>query len=88
MMSPPMMSPPEAVAVISDLHLSKGSNWHLEDFKSDAQMTALVNFLEAISTRTAPTVKEKLLASCTDLKRDPYHQGFGLLDIFRLSQSV
>jgi serine protease AprX len=33
-------------------------------------------------------VKEKLLASCTDLKRSPYHQGSGLLDIFRLSQSV
>lgn len=33
-------------------------------------------------------VKEKLLAGCTDLKRDSYHQGFGLLDIFRLAQSV
>jgi serine protease AprX len=33
-------------------------------------------------------VKEKLLASCTDLKRERYHQGHGLLDIFRLVQSV
>jgi|WetSurMetagenome_2_1015567.scaffolds.fasta_scaffold46734_2 serine protease AprX len=33
-------------------------------------------------------VKEKLLACCTDLKRGPHHQGFGLLDIFRLCQSV
>jgi len=33
-------------------------------------------------------VKEKLLASCTDLKRNAHHQGRGLMDIFRLSQSV
>lgn len=33
-------------------------------------------------------VKEKLLASCTDLGRERYHQGHGLLDIFRLVQSV
>jgi subtilisin family serine protease len=33
-------------------------------------------------------VKEKLLASCTDLGRERYHQGRGLLDIFRLAQSV
>ena len=33
-------------------------------------------------------VKERLLASCTDLKREPYHQGSGLLDIFRLAQAV
>jgi len=33
-------------------------------------------------------VKEKLLSSCTDLGRERYHQGHGLLDIFRLVQSV
>ena len=33
-------------------------------------------------------VKEKLLASCTDLQREPYLQGHGLLDLFRLIQSV
>jgi UDP-2,3-diacylglucosamine pyrophosphatase LpxH len=41
-----MMTPPEAVAVISDLHISLGAGWHLEDFKSDAQMTALMKFLD------------------------------------------
>lgn len=41
-----MMTPPEAVAVISDLHLSRGDGWRLEDFKSDAQMTALMKFLD------------------------------------------
>jgi subtilisin family serine protease len=33
-------------------------------------------------------VKEKLLATCTDLGRERYHQGYGLLDILRLVQSV
>jgi subtilisin family serine protease len=33
-------------------------------------------------------VKEKLLTCCTNLNRDSCHQGSGLLDIFRLSQSV
>jgi UDP-2,3-diacylglucosamine pyrophosphatase LpxH len=41
-----MMTPPEAVAVISDLHLSLGKGWRLESFKSDAQMTALMAFLD------------------------------------------
>jgi serine protease AprX len=33
-------------------------------------------------------VKEKLLGTCTDLGRERYHQGYGLLDILRLMQSV
>ncbi len=40
-----MMTPPEATAVISDLHLSLGKDWSLEDFRSDAQMAALVELL-------------------------------------------
>ena len=41
-----MMTPPEAVAVISDLHLCLGDGWRLEDFKSDTQMIALMKFLD------------------------------------------
>jgi serine protease AprX len=33
-------------------------------------------------------VKEELLKTCTDLGRERYHQGCGLLDILRLAQSV
>lgn len=33
-------------------------------------------------------VKEKLLETCTDLGRERFHQGYGLLDILRLTQSV
>jgi UDP-2,3-diacylglucosamine pyrophosphatase LpxH len=40
-----MMTSPEAVAVISDLHICRGDGWSLEDFKSDAQMIALTEFL-------------------------------------------
>jgi len=41
-----MMTPPKAVAVISDLHLSLGPTWKLEDFRSDAQMAALGQYLQ------------------------------------------
>jgi UDP-2,3-diacylglucosamine pyrophosphatase LpxH len=41
-----MMTPPEAVAVISDLHLSFGTQWTLEDFQSDTFMPHLVHYLE------------------------------------------
>jgi UDP-2,3-diacylglucosamine pyrophosphatase LpxH len=41
-----MMPPPEAVAVISDLHLSLGDGWKLESFKSDTQMSALMEILD------------------------------------------
>ena len=41
-----MMTPSEAIAVISDLHLSFGPTWRLEDFRSDDQMTSLVQYLK------------------------------------------
>jgi hypothetical protein len=40
------MTSPEAVPLISDLHLCIGNGWRLEDFKSDTQMTALMEFLD------------------------------------------
>jgi hypothetical protein len=33
-------------------------------------------------------VKKILMASCTDLKRDRYFQGAGLVDVLRMIQSV
>jgi len=33
-------------------------------------------------------VKETLMASCTDLKRNSFFQGRGLVDIFRAIQAV
>lgn len=41
-----MTSPPQAVAVISDLHLALGAGWSLEDFYSDAHMGALIDVIK------------------------------------------
>ena len=40
-----MMADPTISVFISDLHLSKGGAWSLEDFHSDSQVTSLVNYL-------------------------------------------
>ncbi len=36
----------------------------------------------------AREVKQVLLRSCTDLRRDRYFQGAGLVDVLRMTQSV
>ncbi len=40
-----MMADPTISVFISDLHLSKGVGWSLEDFHSDSQVTSLVDYL-------------------------------------------
>jgi UDP-2,3-diacylglucosamine pyrophosphatase LpxH len=40
------MTSPQAVVTISDLHLSLGPDWRLEDFHSDAQMMALADWIK------------------------------------------
>jgi UDP-2,3-diacylglucosamine pyrophosphatase LpxH len=40
------MSTPQVIALISDLHLSLGAGWPLEDFHSDSQLGSLVDFLK------------------------------------------
>jgi UDP-2,3-diacylglucosamine pyrophosphatase LpxH len=41
-----MVSEPQVVVAISDLHLSLGPDWRLEDFHSDAQMLALADWIK------------------------------------------
>lgn len=41
-----MMADPTVSVFISDLHLSKGAAWSLEDFESDSQVTSLVDYLD------------------------------------------
>jgi len=92
-LKPDLLAPGEKI-FSADANFTPGGD-HYCSMSGTSQATAMVSGALALFLSIHREfigrpleVKEKLLASCTNLGRERYHQGHGLLDILRLVQSV